>query len=121
MTNGNDPRPPLVVYKPFCFPPLLNKMQDKGTQGVRARCDAELPPCLSIVQHPCHPIILGMEMSESVSSRLWCVLGFAAVFVFALEPSKLQIPIFQGKVVFVILAWQEVGRCGHFDSGLVLW
>ena len=30
-------------------------------QGVQARCDAELPPYVSIVRHPGRPVILGME------------------------------------------------------------
>ena len=49
--------------KTLQFPPLLNEVQNKGTQGVRARYDAELPPSISIVRHPGRPIILGMEFS----------------------------------------------------------
>ena len=30
------------------FPPLLNEVQDKGTQGVRARYDLELPPFIPL-------------------------------------------------------------------------
>ena len=51
--NGNDPHPP----KTLLFPPLLNKVQNKGTQGVRARYDAELPPIISIVRRPGRPVI----------------------------------------------------------------
>ena len=41
----------------------LNKVQNKGTQGVQARNDTELPPFISIVRHPGQPIILGMDNS----------------------------------------------------------
>ena len=47
--------------KALLFPPLVNKVQNKGTQGVQARYDAELPPFISIVRHPGRPILLGME------------------------------------------------------------
>ena len=57
--NGDDPRPPLAVLKLSCFPPLLSKVQDMGTQGVRARYDAELPPIIAIVRYPGRPVILG--------------------------------------------------------------
>ena len=47
--------------KALLFPPLLNKVQNKGTQGVRARYGAELPPFISIVRYPGRPVILGVE------------------------------------------------------------
>ena len=47
--------------KALLFPPLLNKVENKGTQGVRARYGAELPPFISIVRYPGRPVILGME------------------------------------------------------------
>ena len=47
--------------KGLLFPPLLNKVQNKGMQGVQARSCAELPPFISIVRHPGRPVILGME------------------------------------------------------------
>ena len=47
--------------KALLFPPLLNKVENKGTQGVRARYDAELPPFIPIVRYPGRPVILGME------------------------------------------------------------
>ena len=49
--------------KALLFPPLLNKVENKGTQGVWARYDAELPPIISIVRHPGRPVILGVERS----------------------------------------------------------
>ena len=47
--------------KTLLFPPLLNKIQNKGTQGVRARYDAELPPIITIVQYPGRPVIVVPE------------------------------------------------------------
>ena len=43
--------------KALLFPPPVNKVQNKGTQGVRARYDAEPPPFFSIVRHPGRPVI----------------------------------------------------------------
>ena len=43
------------------FPSLLRKVQNKGTQWVRARYDAELPPFISIIRHPGRPAILGVD------------------------------------------------------------
>ena len=60
----NDPRPRSL--KPLLFPPLLNKVQNKGTQGVQARYGAKLPPFTSIVRHPGRPVIL-----SEVSKRGW--------------------------------------------------
>ena len=62
--NGNDPPPAPGSLKAFLFPPLLNEVQNKGTQGVQARCGAELPPFISIVRYPGRPVtvILGMEL-----------------------------------------------------------
>ena len=59
--NGNDPPPAPGSLKRFLFPTLLNEVQNKGTQGVRARYGAELPPIISIVRYPGRPVILGME------------------------------------------------------------
>ena len=47
--------------KALLFPPLLDKLQNKGTQGIRARYGAELPPFISIVRYPGRPVILGMD------------------------------------------------------------
>ena len=41
--NGNDPPPAPGSLKAPLFPPLVNEVQNKGTQGVRARYGAELP------------------------------------------------------------------------------
>ena len=60
--NGNDPRPAPGSLKPLLSLPLLNKVQNKGTQGVQARHGAELPPFISIVQYPGRPVILGVEI-----------------------------------------------------------
>ena len=47
--NGNDPPPAPGNLKALLFPPAsVNKVQNKGTQGVRARYDAELPLCIYI-------------------------------------------------------------------------
>ena len=59
--NGNDPPPAPGSLKALLFPPLLNKVQNKGTQGVQARYGAELPPITSIVRHPGRPVILVPE------------------------------------------------------------
>ena len=39
-----------------------HKVQNKGTQGARARYNAELPPFVSVVGHPSRPIIVGMDL-----------------------------------------------------------
>ena len=59
--NGNDPSPAPGSLKALLFPPLLNKVQNKGTQGVQARYGVELPPFISIVQCPGRPVILGVD------------------------------------------------------------
>ena len=59
--NGNDPPPAPGSLKRSLFPTLLNEVQNKGTQGVRARYGAELPPIISIVRYPGRPVILGMD------------------------------------------------------------
>ena len=55
--NGNDPPPAPGSLKTLLFPPLLNNVENKGTQGVRARYGAELPPVISIVRYPGRPVI----------------------------------------------------------------
>ena len=55
--NGNDPPPTPGSLKRSLFPTLLNEAQNKGTQGVRARYGAELPPIISIVRYPGRPVI----------------------------------------------------------------
>ena len=55
--NENDPPPAPGGLKALLSPPLLNKVQNKGTQGVRARYGAELPPIISIVRYPGRPVI----------------------------------------------------------------
>ena len=45
--------------KALLFPPIVNKAENKGTQGVRARYDAELPPFISIVRYPGRPSHIG--------------------------------------------------------------
>ena len=47
-----------LVYR-LLLPPILNKVQNKGTQGVQARYGAELPPSISFVRCPGRPVILG--------------------------------------------------------------
>ena len=53
--------------KALLFPPLFNKVQNKGTQGVQARYDTELPPFMSIVRCPSRPVILGMEVWQCIA------------------------------------------------------
>ena len=62
--NGNDPPPAPGSLKRSLFPTLLNEVQNKGTQGVRARYGAELPPIISIVQYPGRPVILVPDRRE---------------------------------------------------------
>ena len=59
--NGHDPPPAPGSLKRSLFRALLNEVQNKGTQGVRARYGAELPPIISIVRYPGRPVILGMD------------------------------------------------------------
>ena len=50
--NGKvSPLAPGSLKAPL-LPPLLNNVENKGTQGVRARYGAELPPLISIVRAP---------------------------------------------------------------------
>ena len=51
--NGNDPPPAPGSLKAPLFPPLLNEVQNNGTQGVRARYGADI----SIVRYPGRPVI----------------------------------------------------------------
>ena len=60
--NGDDPPPAPGSLNAPLFPPLLNEVQNKGTQGVRARYGAELPPIISIVRYPGRPVTLGFEL-----------------------------------------------------------
>ena len=56
--------------KALLFPPLFNKVENKGTQGVRARYDTELPPIISIVRHPGRPVILVVDCRPQSPKRL---------------------------------------------------
>ena len=47
--------------KALLLPPLLNKVRNKGAQGVQARYGAELHPFISLVRYPGRLVILGME------------------------------------------------------------
>ena len=58
-TTEAIPRRPGSLKAPFAFRPMKISIK-KGTRGVHARYDAELPPFISIVRCPGHPIILGM-------------------------------------------------------------
>ena len=62
--NGNDAPPAPGSLKRFLFPTLLNEVQNKGTQGVRARYGAELPPIISIVRYPGRPVISVPDFSR---------------------------------------------------------
>ena len=56
--------------KTLLFPPLVNNVQNKGTQGEQARYGAELPPCISIVRYPGRPVILGMDFFLDVFKQV---------------------------------------------------
>ena len=56
------PPPAPGSLKALLLPALVNKVQNKGTQGARARYDAELPPIISIVQCPVRPVISVPEL-----------------------------------------------------------
>ena len=76
------------VKVPQYCPTLLNKVPNKGTQGVRERYDAELPPLISIVRHPSRRVILGMkEMAEMEYFPECALLRFFALFCDFLRPS----------------------------------
>ena len=69
--------------KALLFPPLLkNKVQNKGTQGLRARYSTELPPFISIVRHPGRPVMLGVDqwmqitLGEDFAIHLFGVLSW---------------------------------------------
>ena len=79
--NGNDPPPAPGSLKALLFPPLLNNVENKGTQGVRARYGAELPPFISIVRYPGRPVILGMDFSAQSFSRSLRVIDVHAKFL----------------------------------------
>ena len=68
-----DPPPASGSLIALLFPPLLNKAQNKGTQGVQVRYAAELPPFMSIVRCPGRPVILGMDFRDlfETLARLW--------------------------------------------------
>ena len=63
--------------KTLLFPPLSNKAQNKGTQGVRAKYGVELPPFISIVRYPGRPVILGMDKKTFL--RLLGISGLGGV------------------------------------------
>ena len=69
LCNGNDPRPPPGSLEALLLPRLLNKVQNKGTQGARARYSAELHPFISIVRYPGRPVILGMDIRSRFLGR----------------------------------------------------
>ena len=75
LHHGNDPPPAPGRLKTLLFPSLLNKVQNKGTQGVWARYGAELPPFISIVRYPGRPVILGMENLLNLFFRDWPRFG----------------------------------------------
>ena len=67
--NGNDPPPAPGSLKRSLFPTLLNEVQNKGTQGVRARYGAELLPIISIVRYPGRPVISVPEKCLPLNCR----------------------------------------------------
>ena len=98
--NGNDPPPAPGSLKCFLFPTLLNEVQNKGTQGVRARYGAELPPIISIVRYPGRLVI-----SQKIFRYLWrfyslLFRGFSVVF-----PWLFRGPLLSRKTVFGPFSW----------------
>ena len=67
--NGNDPPSAPRSLKALLFPALLNKVGNKGTQGVRARYDAELLPIISIVRCPGRPVISVPDQKKRLKTR----------------------------------------------------
>ena len=67
--NGNDPPPAPGSLKRSLFPTLLNEVQNKGTQGVRARYGAELPPIISIVRYPGRPVISVPDVCPEIKQK----------------------------------------------------
>ena len=63
------PRPAPGSLKHSLFPTLLNEIQNKGTQGVRASYGAELRPIISIVRYPGRPVISVPDLSGSQIAR----------------------------------------------------
>ena len=61
--NGNDPPPAPSSLKAFLFPPLSNKVQNKGMRWGTSKVRRGLPPFVSIVRYPGRPAILRMEIS----------------------------------------------------------
>ena len=54
---------PWLSTSPSVSTPIKQSTKNKRTQGVRARYDADLPPCICTIRHPGPPVILGMEFS----------------------------------------------------------
>ena len=67
--NGNDPPPAPGSLKRSLFPTLLNEVENKGTQWVRARYGAELPPIISIVRCPGRPVISVPDLLHSTQEQ----------------------------------------------------
>ena len=95
--NGNSPN----ILKTLLFRPLVNKVENKGTQGVRARYDAEYPPLISIVWGPGRPIILGMDIFlvfwgifSGVQSFGWGAFFSDAAFLLTVGSFLLTVELF---------------------------
>ena len=54
--KGSDPTSPLKSKSPFVTRPIKTSI-NKGTQGARARYNVAIPPLISIVWPPDHPVI----------------------------------------------------------------
>ena len=64
------PRPGSL--KALLFPPLLNKVQNKGTQGARARYNAELPPIIPSGPQDWKNQDRFASAIEIFKARIWC-------------------------------------------------
>ena len=88
--NGNDPPPAPGSLKRSLFPTLLNEVQNKGTQGVRARYGAELPPIISIVRYPGRPVISVTEKlrTNNIANKRAFLIVVNVYFLKTLEKSQ---------------------------------
>ena len=95
--NGNDPPPAPGSLKRSLFPTLLNEVQNKGTQGVRARYGAELPPIISIVRYPGRPVISVPERRARVVPSLIHGVAYARC-----SQCDFQVPWLQRRDTFLV-------------------
>ena len=79
--NGNDPPPAPGSLKALLFPPLVNNVENKGTQGVRARYGAQHFHCP--VPRPSSHFGHAQRSGEGVNGCFWRVRFFSAPLRFS--------------------------------------